>query len=80
MILFPEAQEKAHEEIDRVIGDERLPEWEDRENLPYIHCWLPSVPLGTVPHATSRDEEYMGYKIPVGRPNQQCNYVPLYNS
>lgn len=37
MILFPEAQEKAHEEIDRVVGDERLPEWEDRENFPYIH-------------------------------------------
>lgn len=28
----------------------------------------------------SRDEEYMGYKIPVSRPNQQYNYVPLYNS
>lgn len=41
---------------------------------------LPSVPLGTVPHATSRDEEYMGYKIPAGRPNHQFDYVPLYNS
>ena len=42
MILFPEAREKAHEEIDRVI-DERLPGWEDRENFPYIIVLLKKV-------------------------------------
>lgn len=36
MVLFPEAQVKAQEEIDSVIGSGRLPEWNDRKDLPYV--------------------------------------------
>ena len=36
MLLFPEAQREAQEEIDRVIGGDRLPEMEDKDSLPYI--------------------------------------------
>lgn len=36
MVLFPHVQAKAKAEIDRVIGSHRLPEWSDRDNLPYM--------------------------------------------
>lgn len=36
MVLFPDIQIKAREELDAIIGSERLPTWEDRQNLPYI--------------------------------------------
>lgn len=36
MVLHPEVQQKAQEEIDRVIGSDRLPSHSDRENLPYV--------------------------------------------
>ncbi len=36
MILYPEVQARAQEEIDRVVGRHRLPSFEDREALPYI--------------------------------------------
>lgn len=56
MNLHPEVQAKAHEEIDRVVGRDRLPNFEDRENLPYINAivkevlrWHPVSPLG-LPH------------------------------
>jgi hypothetical protein len=35
MILYPEAQRKAHEEINRVIGQDKLPDFSDRASLPY---------------------------------------------
>ena len=69
MVLFPEIAKKAQEELDRVCGD-RLPDLNDVPNLPYIRAcmkeslrWMPGVPLGT-PHATTQDDEYMGYRIP----------------
>lgn len=72
MLVFPEVQKKAQEEIDRVVGPNRLPEVDDYPNLPYIRCcvketlrWMPTVVLG-VPHRVMRDDEYMGYKIPKG--------------
>ena len=43
MLLYPEAQRAAHAELDRVIGRERLPEFEDRESLPYINALLKEV-------------------------------------
>lgn len=53
MVLFPEAQKKAQEEIESVIGGDRLPQFSDRESLPYIEAfyrevmrWHPATPLG----------------------------------
>lgn len=72
MVLFPHVLEAAREEIDRVVGPDRLPSWSDREALPYMRAiveetyrWAP-VGLTAVPHATARDDEYNGYTIPKG--------------
>ncbi|KAF3924210.1 hypothetical protein ABW21_db0202253 [Orbilia brochopaga] len=72
MTLFPEVQKKAQDEIDRVVGNERLPEFEDREKLPYISAivkealrWWPATPLG-LPHSTDVDREFKNYHIPKG--------------
>jgi cytochrome P450 len=53
MALYPEVQKKAQAELDRVL-DGRLPEFNDRPNLPYINAvikesgrWQPVAPLGT---------------------------------
>lgn len=40
MVLYPECQIKAQEEIDRVIGSSRLPNFNDRGSLPYVECLL----------------------------------------
>ncbi|KAG6820576.1 hypothetical protein H0H93_014803 [Arthromyces matolae] len=40
MILHPEYQRRAQQEIDSVIGPGRLPEFSDRESLPYLECIL----------------------------------------
>ncbi|THV06965.1 cytochrome P450 [Dendrothele bispora CBS 962.96] len=67
-----EIQRKAQEEIDRVIGHDRIPQRDDIKNLPYIQAIIkevcrfsPPIPFG-VPHATIRDEEYRGYIVPKG--------------
>ena len=69
MVIFPEVAKKAQEEIDRVCGD-RLPDLNDMRDLPYTRAcmkeslrWMPLVPMG-IPHATTQDDEYMGYRIP----------------
>lgn len=43
MTLHPEVAKRAQAEIDRVVGNERLPGFEDRERLPYIDCILKEV-------------------------------------
>ena len=43
MVLFPSAQEAAHAELDRVIGQGRLPQFEDRQELPYIEALVKEV-------------------------------------
>ncbi len=35
---YPEIQAKAHEELDRVVGRNRLPTIDDEKNLPFIHA------------------------------------------
>lgn len=56
MILHPELQHKAQEELDRVVGRDRLPTFADRESLPYIEALIrevyrvyPVAPLGERP-------------------------------
>ncbi|KAG1757498.1 cytochrome P450 [Suillus lakei] len=72
MVLHPEVQAKAQAEIDRVIGKDRLPNFDDRPALPYLEAvvretlrWYPVIPLG-VPHATTTSDIYNGYFIPKG--------------
>ncbi|KAG7096145.1 hypothetical protein E1B28_006818 [Marasmius oreades] len=70
MVLHQDAQKKAQAEIDRVIGHQRLPEFSDRESLPYVEAlyrevlrYRPITPL-SVPHAATEDFLYDGYCLP----------------
>ncbi|KAF4598755.1 mannose-ethanolamine phosphotransferase gpi13 [Pleurotus pulmonarius] len=72
MILYPECQKRGQEEIDRIVGRDRLPTFEDKESLPYVSCiveeilrWYPSLPSG-VAHRSSEDDIYRGMFIPKG--------------
>ncbi|KAF8130948.1 cytochrome P450 [Mycena galopus ATCC 62051] len=72
LIAYPEAQKKAHEEMDRVVGEHRMPTLGDLEHMPYIraliletHRFRPVGPLA-IPHAALAAEEYRGYVIPKG--------------
>ncbi|CAH0004437.1 unnamed protein product [Clonostachys byssicola] len=72
MVKFPDILHKVQEEIDRVVGRDRLPQFEDRPNLPYVEAvvkeafrWHPVAGMG-VPHASDEDQIYNGYLIPKG--------------
>ena len=72
MVQNPDVQAKAHEELDRVIGRGRMPDFSDKENLPYIRAiymetlrHLPALPLG-FPHRLIVDDEYRGMHLPEG--------------
>uniref|UniRef100_A0A8H7K273 O-methylsterigmatocystin oxidoreductase n=1 Tax=Bionectria ochroleuca TaxID=29856 RepID=A0A8H7K273_BIOOC len=63
---------KAHEEIDRVIGPNRLPTFADQDQLPYIdgiikeaYRWQSVVPQGLA-HSSDEDQVFQGYFIPKG--------------
>ena len=36
MILYPEVQQAAQKEVDRIVGKDRLPDWSDQASLPYV--------------------------------------------
>lgn len=40
---YPEIQKRAQDELDRVVGRDRLPTVEDEENLPYCHAIIKEV-------------------------------------
>ncbi|KAJ8594660.1 cytochrome P450 [Rhizopogon salebrosus TDB-379] len=74
MVLYPEVQARAQEEIDFVIGKDlgRLPGWDDRASMPYVDAviretlrWFPVPPLG-IPHRTLNDDIFEGSYIPKG--------------
>ena len=73
MALHPDIQKKAQEEIDRVVGNQRLPGFHDRESMPYTDAIYrevmrirPVLPMG-LPHASTEDDVYNGYFIPKGK-------------
>ncbi|KAJ3807552.1 cytochrome P450 [Lentinula aff. lateritia] len=66
----PAAQKKAQDELDEVIGKDRMPTLEDRTRLAYVDAvvkeimrWRPAFPLG-IPRRVDEDDEYAGYCIP----------------
>ncbi|KAG6831246.1 hypothetical protein H0H87_005812 [Tephrocybe sp. NHM501043] len=72
MLLHPECQTTAQMEIDSIIGQDRLPDFNDRTHLPYVECllqetlrWNNAAPSG-VPHRSMEDDVYNGMFIPRG--------------
>lgn len=65
-------QKRAQEDIDKVVGSDRLPSLADRPSLPYLDAmlreilrWRPVVPQ-SLPRATLADDVYNGFYIPKG--------------
>jgi len=72
MLKYPEVQRRAQEEVDSVVGKDRLPTFEDREHLPYVRAvcteilrWQIITPIAP-PHSMTNDDEFRGYSIPAG--------------
>ncbi len=67
-----EVQKKAQQEIDRIVGRDRLPTLADRADMPYVDAFIHEVQrrgniLGFgVPHAAAEDVEIGGYVVPQG--------------
>ncbi|KAI9061908.1 cytochrome P450 [Trametes sanguinea] len=77
MTRNPRVLREAHEEMDRVVGRDRLPDFSDKESLPYLSAileevfrWHAAVPLA-IPHQLMVDDEYRGWNIPAG-----CMVIP----
>lgn len=58
MCVFRDVQQRAQEEIDSVVGQERSPDWSDETSLPYVKAlvsevlrWRTVTILGGIPHA-----------------------------
>ena len=72
MAMHPEIQQKAQQELDRVVGKDRLPTFADEASLPYVNAilkellrWHTVAPIA-LPHRAVADDEYNGYHIPAG--------------
>ena len=70
--MHPDCQKAAQGELDNVVGPDRLPEFSDYDQLPYMRAFIKEVmrwhivtPMG-LPHATMEDDEYNGHFIPAG--------------
>uniref|UniRef100_A0A803ST57 Uncharacterized protein n=1 Tax=Anolis carolinensis TaxID=28377 RepID=A0A803ST57_ANOCA len=72
LLEHPEVQAKIQDEIDRVIGRERMPTMKDRLEMPFTEAaihegqrFLDLVPLGFI-RLAKRDVEMEGFTIPKG--------------
>jgi cytochrome P450 len=77
MLMNPEAQTKAQEEIDRVIGTDRLPTFDDEPKLPYVTAlakevfrWQQVAPFGM----RSFSLRVCGTKFPSLRPSDPPSF------
>lgn len=55
MVLNPDVQQKAYDQLNSVIGKDRLPQFDDLASLPYIEAmvmelmrWHPVFPLSMI--------------------------------
>ncbi|XP_048452845.1 cytochrome P450 1B1 [Rhincodon typus] len=72
LVWQPQVQAKIHEELDRVVGRQRIPSIEDQPRMPYLMAFLyetlrfSSFVSLTIPHATTRPTLLSGYRIDKG--------------
>ena len=72
MVLYPEIQEKIHDELDQVVGGVgQLPRWQDVKDLAYLQATICEVlrrasPVPLSGSNTLRDITLAGYHIPKG--------------
>ena len=71
-VLHQDAVFVAQKELDRVVGSNRLPTFDDMAHLPYVDAfirevmrWRPATP-GGMPHVNVEEDTYLGYRIPKG--------------
>ncbi|KAK4545451.1 hypothetical protein LTR36_002801 [Oleoguttula mirabilis] len=72
MALHPDELRKLQQQLDEVVGNDRLPTFDDLPNLPRVRAvaketlrWRP-VTAGGVPHLSEKDDVYDGMFIPAG--------------
>ncbi|XP_072016399.1 cytochrome P450 2G1-like [Amphiura filiformis] len=70
LVRYPEVQGRIHREIDTVVGRNRLPKLDDKNNLPYtqaviaeLHRIISLVPLSAF-HVAGDTTTFRGYTIP----------------
>ncbi len=70
LVKYPSIQTKLQEQIDKVVGRDRLPSIEDKSNLAYLDAFIYEtmrytsfVPV-TIPHSTTSDVTIEGFHIP----------------
>ncbi|KAH7126489.1 cytochrome P450 [Dactylonectria estremocensis] len=70
--MNPHVVTAAQAELDRVVGPNRMPSFEDEDNLPYIRALVKEtlrfwpITKAGMNHATTEDDWYDGYFIPKG--------------
>ena len=80
MMAYPETQKRAQEEIDEVVGRERLPSFEDYEKLPYVRAMV-IPPFGKYLALTflqAKEALRWGPVAPLGLPHrttQVCDFL-----
>ncbi|KAF8897014.1 cytochrome P450 [Mucidula mucida] len=72
MVQNPDILKHVQVDIDNIVGHDRLPDFSDRKELPYLEAlvkevlrWRLVLPLA-VPHRVTQDDEYGGFHIPKG--------------
>ncbi|KAL6304972.1 cytochrome P450 [Sparassis latifolia] len=72
MLSHPHVLQRAREEIDRVVGPDRMPSFEDEEQLPYLIACIKETlrrrapTIMGIPHSADEDDVYKDYFIPKG--------------
>ncbi|KAF9231520.1 cytochrome P450 [Melanogaster broomeanus] len=77
----PQAQSRVQEELDMIVGTDRVPTFEDSNRLPQLHAfmseairWRPVVSTGIM-HRATEDIIWRGQIIPAGATVLGCNWA-----